>query len=85
MAGTDTDTVKNKLIFTVLQYNKFGALVDMKPMDTDLLPCLATFEDAVYFQSFGLNLVKNCLFSDLQSNTDTYFDVYVTSADLKLV
>lgn len=66
--GTDTTTVKNKLNFIVLEYDKLGKLRDIKPFGSELLPCLATEEDVIKFQSFGLNLVKSCSSGDVQAS-----------------
>lgn len=54
-------------------------------MTSDMLTCISTQEDLIFFQSFGLNLVKNCLAADLQPSTDVYYDVYVTSANMNYV
>lgn len=65
----------------VLQYNSFGELRDIKPFGTDQLPCIATQEDAIKFQSFGLNLIKKCSAADLQASTPYFYDVYVINSD----
>lgn len=42
VSGTDTTNVKNKLSFVALEYNKYGELTDIKPLSTEMLPCIAT-------------------------------------------
>lgn len=83
--GTDSTTVKNKLNFMVLEYNKYGELRDIKPLGPEILPCLSTQEDAVQFQSFGLNLFKTCLIADLQPSSSLYYDIYVLNSDSNYV
>lgn len=64
-----------------MEYNKFGELRDIKPFGPDQLPCIATEEDVIKFQSFGLNLAKKCNTGDVQANTPYYYDIYVLNSD----
>ena len=58
--GTNSTFVKNKLDFQMLKFDSMGRLVDIKPLDQEIIPCIVTDEDVIKFQSFGLNLLKTC-------------------------
>lgn len=83
--GTNSTTVKNTLTFKLFKYDIFGNLLDVKPLDKDLIPCIATPEDIIKFQSFGLNLLKTCSSSDVSVDPNYFYDVYVVNSEGKYV
>lgn len=83
--GTDGTTVKNKLNFKLFKYDRFGRLVDIKPLDRDIIPCIATDEDIIKLQSFGLNLKKTCTPNDVSFDQNYYYDVFVLNANSQYV
>lgn len=67
----------------MIQYNRFGETVDIKPLSRQIFPSKATEEDLINFQSFGKNILKE---SD-SSNQDTEYsyDIFALNADRQYV
>lgn len=66
-----------------MEYDIYGAIREMAPIDKDLFECELTEQDVIRFSSFGLNLQKTC---SVKRNFDTeaYYDFFVQTADGKL-
>lgn len=83
ITGTNTTTIKSKLDFYMVQYNRNGEVLDIKPLTNELFPSVTTPEDLVEFQSFGKNLLKQT--PNTTSSNEYFFDIFVLDSNRSFV
>jgi len=65
-----------------VEYDVYGAIKEIAPIDKDLFECDVTEEDVIKFSSFGLNLEKKCS-SKRTFDKESYYDFFVETREGK--
>jgi len=68
--------VKNQINIISVEYDVYGTIKEIAPIDKDLFECDVTDEDVVKFSSFGLNLYKKCS-GKRTFDRESYYDFFV--------
>jgi hypothetical protein len=77
--GINTTTIKNQLNLISVEYDMYGAIKEIAPIDKDLFECEVSDGDVVRFSSFGLNLEKKCA-SKRTFKREAYYDFFVQTS-----